>query len=152
MERSAYWFLGDLVIGHLSGEDTEGRFSLLEWLQPPDEMTPLHVHKHSDQTQYVLEGELTFYLPGASLVIGAGECACGPMNVPHTEHVTSGEPVRIVEVNSPAGFEKFITAAGEPALELRLPPPEQESPDFERLAALAVEHDIEILGPPGALP
>jgi mannose-6-phosphate isomerase-like protein (cupin superfamily) len=152
MKGNAYWFYGDLVIVHLSGEQTEGRFSLLEWLQPPDEMTPLHVHRRADQSHYVLEGEQTFYLPGSSLAAGPGECLYGPRNVPHTERVTSAEPVRYVEVNSPAGFEEFIVAAGELAAELRLPPPDRPPPDFERLAALAAEQDIEILGPPGELP
>jgi hypothetical protein len=55
-------------------------------------------------------------------------------------------------VNSPSGFEDFVAAAGEPAAELTLPPPAQEPPDMERVAALAAEHGIEILGPPGALP
>jgi hypothetical protein len=62
------------------------------------------------------------------------------------------EPVRYLEVNSPAGFEKFVVTAGEPAAELMLPPPDQSPPDFERLAALAAEHDVEVLGPPGMLP
>jgi hypothetical protein len=62
--QRAYWFFGDLVIVHLSGEETDGRFSLTGWVLPPEEMTPLHVHRHSDQTAYVLEGELTLHLPG----------------------------------------------------------------------------------------
>jgi mannose-6-phosphate isomerase-like protein (cupin superfamily) len=151
-KHRAYWFYGDLVIVHLSGKETEGRFSLLEWLQPPDQMTPLHVHRRADQTHYVLEGEQTFYLPGTSFATGPGECAYGPRNVPHTERATSVEPVRYLEVNSPAGFEKFVVTAGEPAAELMLPPPDQSPPDFERLAALAAEHDVEVLGPPGMLP
>ncbi|MGH2557555.1 MAG: cupin domain-containing protein [Thermomicrobiales bacterium] len=150
--RPAYWFYGDLVIVHLGGEETDGRFSLLEWLQPPGEMTPLHVHRRADQTFYVLEGELTLYLPGVTLVIGPGACGYGPMNVPHTEQVTSSVPVKLVEVNSPAGFEAFVAAAGVPAADLTLPPPFQAEPDFERLARLAAEHHIDVLGPPGSLP
>jgi mannose-6-phosphate isomerase-like protein (cupin superfamily) len=152
VKGDAHWFLGDLVIVHVSGDETGGRFSLLEFLQPPGEWTPLHVRRDSDLTEYVLEGELTVYLPGRSFPLGPGECLNTPMNVPRTECVTSAGPVRVLDVSAPAGFEKFIAAAGEPAAELTLPPPEQESPDFERLAALAAEHHIEILGPPGALP
>jgi hypothetical protein len=66
--------------------------------------------------------------------------------------VTSAEPLRQLVVTSPAGFEGFIVAAGEPAAELTLPPSDGPSPDFEKLVALAAEHDIEVLGPPGALP
>jgi Cupin domain len=76
--QRAYWFYGDLVIVHVSGEETDGRFSLTEWLQPPGEMTPVHVHRRADQTQYVLEGELTVHLEGRTIVAGPGECAHGP--------------------------------------------------------------------------
>jgi mannose-6-phosphate isomerase-like protein (cupin superfamily) len=151
-EQRAYWFYGDLVVVHVSGEETDGRFSLLEWIQPPGEQTPVHVHKHSDQTVYVLEGELTLHFPGKTVVVGPGECAHGPMGVPHTEHVTSAEPVRLVEVNSPGGFENFVAALGEPAAEFALPDQPLPLPEAEELIGVAAEYDIEVLGPPGQLP
>ena len=148
----AYWFYRDLVTVHVSGEETGGRFCVVEFLQPPDEWTPLHVHRDSDQTQYVIEGELTVYLPGRSLVLGPGQCVNTPMNVPHTEHVTSAGPARVLDVNVPAGFDEFILRAGEPAAELTLPTADGPPPDVERLAAIAAEHRIELLGPPGERP
>jgi mannose-6-phosphate isomerase-like protein (cupin superfamily) len=151
-QPSAYWFYGDLVIVHVSGEETGGRFCLLEFLQPPGEWTPLHVHKNSDQTHYLLEGELTAYLPGRSFVVWPGECVNTPINVPHTECVTSAGPARLLDVNAPAGFDEFVAAAGEPAPQLSLPPLDRPPPDIEWLAALAAEHHIEVLGPPGSLP
>jgi mannose-6-phosphate isomerase-like protein (cupin superfamily) len=151
-KKSAYWFYGDLVIVHVSGAETDGRFCLLEFLQPAGEWTPLHVHKTSDQTQYVLEGELTVYLPDRSVVLGAGECVNTPMNVPHTEHVTSAGPARVLDVNVPAGFDEFIARAGEPAAKLSPPGANGPAPDVERLAAIAAEHRIELLGPPGERP
>jgi mannose-6-phosphate isomerase-like protein (cupin superfamily) len=101
MKGAAYWFYGDLVTIHVSGEETGGRFCLVEFLQPSDEWTPLHVHRDADQTQYVLEGELTVYLPGQSFVVGPGECVNTPMNMPHTERVTSAGPARVLDVNAP---------------------------------------------------
>ena len=123
-------------------------FCLLEFVQPPGEWTPLHVHKRSDQTHYVLEGEVALYLPGESVVVGPGECSSAPMNVPHTENVTSDQPARVLVLNSPAGFDEFVAAAGQPATELTLPPPAQPPPDIERLAAIAAQHGVEILGLP----
>jgi mannose-6-phosphate isomerase-like protein (cupin superfamily) len=150
--RNTYWFYGDLVTIHVTGDETEGRFSLVEFLQPPGEWTPLHVHRDSDQTHYVLEGELTFYLPGQSFVLGPGDCVNAPVNVPHTEHATSSTPVRLLDVNAPAGFDAFVATAGVPARALTLPPADSPPPDVERLGAIAAAHGIEILGPPGALP
>jgi hypothetical protein len=72
--------------------------------------------------------------------------------VPHTGHVTSAGPARVLDVNVPAGFDEFIARAGEPAAELSLPSAEGPPPDVERLAAIAAEHRIEVLGPPGERP
>jgi quercetin dioxygenase-like cupin family protein len=148
----AYWLFSDLVVVHVSGEETDGRYCLLEWLQPPEDMTPLHVHRRDSQTIYVLEGELTVYLPGMSRVLRRGECIHQPAGVPQTGRVTSTEPARVLDINSPAGFDKFIAAAGKPTATLTLPPPPERTPDLERLARVAAEHDIDLLGPPGSLP
>jgi hypothetical protein len=49
----------------------------------------------------------------------------------------------------PAGFEGFIRTVGEPAGELRIPPPPDAPPDMEQMVAAAAEHGVEIIGPPG---
>jgi quercetin dioxygenase-like cupin family protein len=150
--QGAYWLLGSLAIVHVTGTETEDRFCLVEFLTPPDDMTPLHVHRRDSQTTYVLAGQATFYLAGESRVLNAGECIHHPAGVPQTERITSAEPARMLDINSPAGFDRFVAAAGQPAESLALPPPAEAPPDLERLSAIAEAHGIEILGPPGALP
>lgn len=100
---------------------------------------------------YVLEGELTVYTPGTEVVVGPGEVHHTPKGVSHTYKVTSQQPARILEVSAPAGFERFVAAAGEPTAELTLPPVDAPE-DFDQAIALAAEHGIEVLGPPGTLP
>lgn len=146
-----YWLLGSLATIHVSGEQTDDRFCVVEFLNRPDDTLPLHAH-HAMQTTYVLEGELTIYLPGESHVLGPGESVHHPAGVQKTERVTSSEPARALDVNAPAGFDRFIAAIGERAASRTLPPPSDELPDFERIVALAAEHGIEILGPPGEMP
>jgi mannose-6-phosphate isomerase-like protein (cupin superfamily) len=150
--RRAYWLLGSLAIVHLRGEETDGRFSLVEWLTRSGGMTPLHIHRDDSQTVYVLEGEVTFNLPGVTRVCGPGELVYTPAGTPQTERVTSAIPARMLDVNAPSGFDGFVEAAGDRADALALPPPSAEQPDFERLVALAAEHGIEVLAPPGAVP
>jgi hypothetical protein len=48
-------------------------------------------------------------------------------------------------ITIPAGFDRFVAEAGDPAPERRLPPP--AVPDFERLLAAAKKYGQEILGP-----
>jgi quercetin dioxygenase-like cupin family protein len=151
-QSRAHWTQSRLFIVHVSGEETGGRLSLVEGLLPPGAMTPLHVLPHASQILYVLEGEMKAYLPGVSRVLRRGECMNQPAGVPQTHSVTSPEPARVLAVTSPAGFERFVAEAGRPAESLTLPPPEQSPPDLDRLAAIAAEHGIELLGPPGTLP
>jgi quercetin dioxygenase-like cupin family protein len=148
----AYWSQSRLFIVHVSGEDTNGQLSLVEGVLPPEAMTPLHTLPRVSQILYVLEGELTAYLPGISRVLRRGDAMYQPVGVPQTHRVTSAEPARVLAISSPAGFERFFIETGRPAESLTLPPPEESPPDPERLAALAAVHGIEFLGPPGALP
>ena len=147
----AYWFLGNLAIVHLTGEETGGSSCVVELTEPPG-FIPLHAHRNAAQITYVLEGDVTVYMTGATRELGVGDSIYQPAGVRKTAQVTSTEPARVLDVNLPAGFERFIAAAGEPARNLELPPPPDEAPDFERLVALAAEHGLDIIGPPGELP
>jgi hypothetical protein len=69
-------------------------------------------------------------------------------DVPHTFDVVS-EDARFLLITQPAGFEGFIRAVSEPTTELTLPPADGPAPDPARLAAVAAEFGIEVLGPPG---
>ena len=146
---TAYWSLGDLWIVHLSGNETDGRFSLLETVWAPASPAPLHVHRGTDELYYVLEGELTVHLRGRTVRRGPGGWVYCPRAVPHTYEVASSTPARLLYVGSPAGFERFVAAAGEPAGELTLPPGE---PDVARAIVIAPEYGIDVLGGPGELP
>jgi hypothetical protein len=83
-------------------------------------------------------------------VVRPGECVHLPAGIPQTERVTSAGPARLLDINSPAGFDKFVAAIGVPTQRFALPPA-SESPDPERLAAIASDHGIDVLGPPGLL-
>jgi quercetin dioxygenase-like cupin family protein len=151
-QRRAYWSQSRLFILHVAGEETDGRLSLVEGLLPPDAMTPLHTLPSVNQILYVLEGELTAYLPGVERVLRSGDSMLQPAGVPQTHRVTSAEPARVLAINSPAGFERFFIETGRPAESLTLPPPDESPPDLEQLAVFAAAHGIDLLGPPGSLP
>src|SRR5262245_40615557 len=148
-EGEALWFLGFLVTMKASGATTGGRVAVLEHLAPRGAGAPLHVHRREDEWFYVTEGELTFWVGGRVTAAPAGSFVYGPRDVPHTFEVAS-EQARFLLVVEPAGFEDFMRALAEPAGALTLPPPPAEPPgDPGPLVALAAEHGVEILGPPG---
>jgi quercetin dioxygenase-like cupin family protein len=151
-QRRGYWLLSRLFVLHVAGEETDGQLSLVEGLLPPGAMTPLHVLPRVDQILYVVEGELTAYLPGVERVLRSGDSMLQPAGVPQTHRVTSSGPARVLAINAPAGFEQFFIETGRPAESLTLPPPEPSPPDLERMAGTAAKHGIEMIGPPGSLP
>jgi quercetin dioxygenase-like cupin family protein len=147
-EGEPIWFLGVLATIKASTETTGGRVAVIEHFAPQGAGSPLHVHHREDEWFYVTDGELTFWVGGQVINAPAGTFVYGPRDIPHTFDVTSDE-ARFLLVTEPAGFEKFMRAASEPAPTLTIPPPPTEPPDLDGLTALAAEYGIEILGPPG---
>jgi quercetin dioxygenase-like cupin family protein len=147
-EGDALWAFGGLAVVKASGDATDGRVFVVEQLAPRGAGSPLHVHHREDEWFYVIEGELTFWVGGELTDAPAGSFVYGPRDIPHTFDVASDQ-ARFLLVTEPAGFEKFMRAASEPAPSLTIPPPPSEPPDLEALTALAAEHGVEILGPPG---
>jgi quercetin dioxygenase-like cupin family protein len=147
-QGEALWFLGSLITIKSSSDSTGGRVAVIENLAPRGSGSPLHVHHNEDEWFYVLEGELTFWVGGQVTTATAGSFVYGPRDIPHTFTVSS-EQARFLLVAEPAGFEDFVRAVGQPARELVIPPPATEPPDIARLAALAAQYGMEILGPPG---
>jgi mannose-6-phosphate isomerase-like protein (cupin superfamily) len=149
--RSApLWFIDGLARVHVSGEETDGRYSVLEILVPEGDMPPLHVHHEEDEVFHILDGEATLFLPGQQVRLAAGDTFRAPRGVPHTYRVESAS-ARWIVYCSPARFDGFVQAVSEPAAAEELPPRGRPF-DPESFTATAAEYGIELLGPPGALP
>jgi quercetin dioxygenase-like cupin family protein len=145
-DGEALWFFGMLVTIKASAEQTNGEFLLIEELAPRGTATPLHVHPEDDESFFVLEGEMTFYLEdGQPIPASAGSFVHIPKgHVPHAFYVES-ETARFLVLTRPP-HERFIRAAAEPAPTRTLPPP--AAPDMEMVMAAAREAGMEFLGPP----
>ena len=149
-EGEAWWWFGLLATIKATGEQTGGRYSLVEILAPDGYEAVLHVHHQEDEGFYILEGEMTFYVGDQTIKAQPGSFLFGPKEVPHAFTVDSG-PARVLFVLSPAGFENLVREMGEPARELTIPPQAEAPPDeaeMQRMAAIAARHGNEILGPP----
>jgi quercetin dioxygenase-like cupin family protein len=144
----ALWFLGFLVELKASSETTAERVAVMEHVGPRGAGSPLHVHRREDEWFYVTEGELTFWVGGQVIDAPAGSFVYGRRDVPHT-FVVSSEQARFLMVVEPAGLDGFMRALAEPALRLEIPPAPTQPTDVSRMAALAAEYGIEVIGPPG---
>jgi quercetin dioxygenase-like cupin family protein len=140
------WFYGGGVhTWKATSQETGGAFLLFEDRMDQGKMTPLHTHPESDETMYVLEGEILFHMDGADHPVAAGGLAVAPRGVPHAFLVTS-EVARLLCLHTPGCCESFYWAASEP---VDAATPGTGVVDFERVHASAAQNGgIEILGPP----
>jgi quercetin dioxygenase-like cupin family protein len=151
-DGEATWFMGQLATVKMGSDQTRGRCALLEFVTPAGGGPPYHVHRSQDESFYVLEGEITFYVGDAIIEAAPGSFAFGPRNVPHTFVVGPQAPARYLLFTEPAGFDRFVAEVGVPAETRTLPPPPGGPPNIAAIAAIAANYGIEILGPPGPPP
>jgi gentisate 1,2-dioxygenase len=69
---------------------------------------PLHRHTREDEYSYILEGCVGALLADEVLTGHAGDLIFKPRNQWHTFWNAGDEPARILEIISPAGFERFF--------------------------------------------
>ena len=67
-----------------------------------------HVHADEDDSFYILEGELTFVLGDEEVAAPAGTFVLVPPGVEHGFRNDGIEPVRILNIHAPAGFDRRI--------------------------------------------
>jgi len=118
-----WWWFGGLALIKIAGNQTGGRYSLIEMLWPSNLEVPLHVHTRENELFYVLEGKIAYRVGDVRADVSAGNTVFAPRNIPHGFIVTSAEPARYLIVYSPSGFEGFIRDTSTPAQDLVLPPP-----------------------------
>jgi quercetin dioxygenase-like cupin family protein len=108
------WFYGGGVhIWKAKAEETGGAFLLFEDRMSGGKMTPLHTHPDSDESMYILEGEILMHLDGREHRIGQGGLAVAPRGVPHAFMVVS--PVaRMLCLHTPGCCQSFYWDASIP--------------------------------------
>jgi mannose-6-phosphate isomerase-like protein (cupin superfamily) len=88
---------------------SSGDFALVEHPMPPRALAaPLHRHSREDEYSYVLEGRVGALLGDDVLIGEPGDLIFKPRHQWHTFWNAGEEPARILEIISPAGFERFF--------------------------------------------
>ena len=136
--------VGDVYRFLATGEDTNGKYALIEALVGPGGGPPPHVHSREEEGFYILEGEITFTVNGERVVATAGMFANMPVGVPHSFKNEGNKPAKMLVTVAPAGLEKMFMEIGVPLAEgatTALPPTKE---DIEKLLAVAPKYGIEI--------
>jgi quercetin dioxygenase-like cupin family protein len=140
--------IGDTYTITVTGEETGGRFCVVDMHVPPGGRPPPHRHDF-EETFILLEGEMEATFRGRKRTVRAGDTVNIPANAPHQFHNASSAPVRMLCVCSPAGQEKFFVEVGVPVATRTTPPPklsaEEEKAFIAKVVGLAGKYRTELL-------
>ena len=106
----AMGFLGSIGVRFMiDGSEAAERFSLVEHPMSPRALAaPVHRHTREDEYSFVLEGRMGALLGDDVVEAGPGDLVHKPRDQWHTFWNAGDEPCRILEIISPAGFERFF--------------------------------------------
>jgi quercetin dioxygenase-like cupin family protein len=142
--------VGDTYTILLSGEDTGGRYCLIDMHIPPGGGPPPHRHDF-EETFVILEGELEATFRGVKQIVRGGETIHIPANAPHQVRNASDKPVRALCTCAPAGQENFFAEVGVPVATRTTPPPALDEAAAAALkakaGALALKYRTEFMRP-----
>ena len=142
--------VGDTYTILVSGEDTAGKYTLIDMHVPPGGGPPPHRHDFEEMFT-VLDGEVQVTFRGQILIARAGETVNVPANAPHAFTKSGETPSRLLCMCAPAGQEQFFTLVGQPvAARTEAPPPLDPAAQAAFIAksqALAPQYRTELLGP-----
>jgi mannose-6-phosphate isomerase-like protein (cupin superfamily) len=93
----------------IDGAESGGGFSLVEHPMSPRALgAPLHRHTREDEYSYVLAGRVGALLGDEVVTGNPGDLIVKPRYQWHTFWNAGDEPARILEIISPAGFERYF--------------------------------------------
>lgn len=131
-DGQVYNVIGDQQTFRLTGEQTQGRFTLIEQNNQPGAAIPPHVHTHEDEVFHVVSGEVTFQIGMDTIQAGAGTTVYLPRGVPHSFQVTGEEIAKVLMSVFPAGLEGMFRDLST----LSFPP------DFEEVKSIGAAYGV----------
>jgi quercetin dioxygenase-like cupin family protein len=144
--------VGDTYTILVTGQDTAGKYTLIDMHVPPGGGPPPHRHDFEEMFT-VLEGQVRVTFRGQTIVATAGQTINVPANAPHAFTNASDTPSRLLCLCAPAGQDEFFTLVGQPVATRTEPPPPLD-PDAQaaflaKSVSLAPRYKTELLLPPG---
>jgi quercetin dioxygenase-like cupin family protein len=132
----------------VTGEQTGGRYSLIDMLVPPGGGPPPHRHDFEEMFA-VLDGEIELTFRGEVQRASAGSTVNIPANAPHSFKNKSDQSVRLLCMCTPAGQEEFFMAVGDPVGSRTAPPPQlskaEQAERMQRAKLLSAKYRTELL-------
>lgn len=139
--------VGDIYRFLATGEETDGKYAMLEALVPPGGGPPPHIHSREEESFFILEGEVTFQIGEERLVATTGTFANMPIGSLHCFKNESSQPAKMIISVAPAGLEQMFFEVGQPLEVGATSAPLPTKADIEKLLAAAPRYGVEIKVP-----
>lgn len=136
---ASFELFGSTLTARVTAADTHGDYALIEYDAPPGlPGAPTHLHEHTEEYIFVLEGVLNVTVEGKQTTLGPGAGILFPRGVEHSFANQSDNPTRFVTLLRPGGFETLLATVA-----ARLTREDWE-PTPEEFAAITAPYDIVI--------
>ncbi|HEY1598807.1 MAG TPA: cupin domain-containing protein [Pirellulales bacterium] len=137
------------VVFKVSGADTGGAFAIVEHPIDPGRLVLPHVHVREDEYSYVLQGTIGARVGDQEVIAGPGSYLFKPRGFMHTFWNAGPEPARLLEIISPAGFERYfaeLAEAGDPDVRQELAIKYAVTYSSDWVEELASRYKLRLLG------
>ncbi|MBS4199219.1 cupin domain-containing protein [Bacillus sp. FJAT-49732] len=142
---NTFLFIGNKASILVSGEDTQGRYATVLMEERRGFEPPPHIHSREDETFYVLEGEVTYFIADTSIQATPGTYVYAPRGISHTFKVNT-ETAKVLVSVYPSGFDQFVKELSVPLpQEMPHAPTGPPSPqEVQNLMSIALKYGIEL--------
>lgn len=92
----------------VNSRDTNGVFSVVEVVTPPQGKVALHVHEREDELVYVLDGTIEVTLGDQTMTATTGVLALLPRGIPHGFTNVGNSASRVLDTILPGNFDAYF--------------------------------------------
>jgi quercetin dioxygenase-like cupin family protein len=139
------WILGDFYTVKISGDETQGKYSVWEIEVASNNGPPLHKHSMEDEAFYVIEGQFLFPYGSKETKAGIGQFIHVPRGEFHTYKNIGGSFGKLLIIITPPQFEKFLGEIGIPVDDKSsFQPPQITHAVIEKVVITAARYGLEI--------
>lgn len=135
LEKEQVWdVFGERIICKVSGDETFGRFALVEEISAPQSVVPPHFHNETDEIIYILDGKYELEIDGQTQIIQKGDTVVVPRKTTHSFRNLLETESKLLAVITPSGFENFFAEVSH-----------LKNADLEKIIEIGKRNDLEFV-------
>ena len=141
--------VGDTYRIIVMGEQTNGAYALIDMLIPPEGGPPPHSHVTTQESFYILDGQIEVVTKEKKYIATNGSYVNIPFNGPVHKFTNKTDKIaHLLCLLTPAGMEKMFEKIGKPvAAGTFLPPPQMTPEELKQIQSIAHKYGQKLYPP-----